>query len=169
MKNFHNVTLIGMPGAGKSTVGVVLAKMMCMTFIDGDLLIQNKEGKRLSKIIDEIGNEAFLKLENNTLASLKVNNSIIATGGSAIFGKEAMENLKKISTVVYLNVPYESLEKRLKSLKNRGVIFEEGQTLKDIYDIRTPLYEKYADVIIDSDNDSDIQQTAIKIVELLSQ
>lgn len=169
MKNFHNITLIGMPGSGKSTVGVVLAKMMCMTFIDGDLLIQNKEGKRLSKIIDEIGNDAFLKLENNTLASLKVNNSIIATGGSAVFGKEAMENLKKISTVVYLNVPYESLEKRLKNLKNRGVVFEEGQTLKDIYDIRTPLYEKYADITINSDNDSDVQQTAVKIVELLSQ
>lgn len=168
MKNFHNITLIGMPGSGKSTVGVVLAKMMCMTFIDGDLLIQNKEGKRLSKIIDEIGNDAFLKLENNTLASLKVNNSIIATGGSAVFGKEAMENLKKISTVVYLNVPYESLEKRLKNLKNRGVVFEEGQTLKDIYDIRTPLYEKYADITINSDNDSDVQQTAVKIVELLS-
>ena len=168
MKNFHNITLIGMPGSGKSTVGVVLAKMLCMTFIDGDLLIQNKEGKRLSKIIDEIGNDGFLKLENSTLALLKVNNSIIATGGSAIFGKEAMENLKKISTVVYLNVPYESLEKRLKSLKNRGVIFEEGQTLKDIYDIRTPLYEKYADVVIDSDNDSDVQQTAIKIAEILT-
>lgn len=168
MKNFHNVTLIGMPGAGKSTVGVVLAKLMCMTFIDGDLLIQNKEGKRLSKIIDEIGNEGFLKLENSTLASLKVNNSIIATGGSAIFGKEAMENLKKISTIVYINVPYEVLEQRLKSLKNRGVIFEEGQTLKDIYDIRTPLYEKYADIVVNFENDNEVQQTAIKIADLLS-
>ena len=168
MKNFHNVTLIGMPGAGKSTVGVVLAKLMCMTFIDGDLLIQNKEGKRLSKIIDEIGNEGFLKLENSILASLKVNNSIIATGGSAIFGKEAMENLKKISTIVYINVPYEVLEQRLKSLKNRGVIFEEGQTLKDIYDIRTPLYEKYADIVVNFENDNEVQQTAIKIADLLS-
>lgn len=155
-----------MPGSGKSTVGVVLAKLGCMTFIDGDLLIQNKEGKRLHKIIDEIGNEGFLKLENATLASLCVNNSVIATGGSAVFGKEAMENLKKISTVVYIKVPYETLEKRLNSLKRRGVIFEEGQTLRDIYDIRCPLYEMYADVTIETDNESDVQETALKIAEL---
>lgn len=160
-----NITLIGMPGSGKSTVGVVVAKLLCMTFIDGDILIQNKEGKRLSKIIDEIGNDGFLNLENRVLAKLNVHNSVIATGGSAVFGNEAMQNLKKSSTVVYLKVPYESLEKRLKSLKRRGVIFEEGQTLRDIYDIRTPLYEKYADIIIESDNESDVQDTALKIVE----
>ena len=164
--NGSNITLIGMPGSGKSTVGVVLAKLECMTFIDGDLLIQNKEGKRLHKIIDEIGNEGFLKLENSTLASLCVNNSVIATGGSAVFGKEAMENLKKISTVVYIKAPYETLEKRLNSLKRRGVIFEEGQTLRDIYDIRCPLYEMYADVTIETDNESDVQETALKIAEL---
>lgn len=162
-----NITLIGMPGSGKSTVGVVLAKLLCKTFIDGDILIQNKEGKRLNKIIDEIGNEKFLKLENSVLASLNVHNSIIATGGSAVFGAEAMNHLKKTSTVVYLKVPYESLEKRLKSLKHRGVIFEEGQTLRDIFEIRTPLYEKYADIIIESDNENDVQETAMKIVEQL--
>ena len=97
-----NITFIGMPGAGKSTVGVIVAKMLCKTFIDADLLIQNKEGKRLHKIIEEIGNDGFLKLENDTLADLNVHNSIISTGGSAIFGKEAMEHLKKISTVVFL-------------------------------------------------------------------
>ncbi len=129
-----NITLIGMPGAGKSTIGVVVAKMLCKTFIDADLLIQNREGKRLNKIIEEIGNERFLKLENEVLASLKVHNSIISTGGSAVFGKEAMEHLKKTSTVVYIKVSYETLEKRLKSLKRRGVIFEEGQTLRDIYE-----------------------------------
>lgn len=160
-----NITFIGMPGAGKSTVGVVVAKMLCMTFIDADLLIQNREDKRLSKIIEEIGNEAFLKLENNTLASLKVHNSVISTGGSAIFGKEAMEHLKKTSTVVYIKVSYETLEKRLGSLKRRGVVFEEGQTLRDIYDIRTPLYEKYADIVIESDNGGDVQDVALKIVE----
>lgn len=160
-----NITLIGMPGAGKSTIGVVVAKMLCKTFIDADLLIQNREGKRLNKIIEEIGNERFLKLENEVLASLKVHNSIISTGGSAVFGKEAMEHLKKISTVVYLKVPYETLEARLKNLTRRGVIFEEGQTLRDIYDIRTPLYEKYADLTIEADNSVDVQETALKIVE----
>ena len=162
-----NITLIGMPGAGKSTVGIVLAKLLCKTFIDADILIQNKEGKRLHKIIEEMGNEKFLKLENDTLAHLKVHNSIISTGGSAVFGKEAMEHLKNTSTVVYLRAPYDVIEKRLRSLKRRGVVFEEGQTLKDIYDIRCPLYEKYADIIIDCNNEIDIQETAIKISELL--
>ena len=107
-----------------------------------------------------------MKLENETLSHLKVHNSIISTGGSAIFGKEAMANLKKTSTVVYLRVPYDVIEMRLKSLKRRGVIFEEGQTLKDIYDIRTPLYEKYADIVVDCNNEIDIQETALKIAEL---
>ena len=160
-----NITFIGMPGSGKSTVGVVVAKMLCKTFNDTDLLIQNKAGKRLHKIIDEIGNERFLQLENDTLASLNVHNSIISTGGSAIFGNEAMNHLKKDSTVVYLKVPYDTLEQRLKSLKHRGVVFEEGQTLRDIYDIRTPLYEKYADIIIESNNELDVQETAMMIVK----
>lgn len=161
-----NITLIGMPGAGKSTVGIVLAKLLCKTFIDADLVIQHNEGKRLHKIIEEIGNEEFLKLENDTLANLKVHNSIISTGGSAIFGKEAMAYLKKTSTVVYLRAPYEVIEKRLGNLKRRGVVFDEGQTLRDVYDIRTPLYEKYADIVIDCDNECDIQDTAIKIAEI---
>ncbi len=160
-----NITLIGMPGAGKSTVGIVLAKMLCKNFIDADLVIQHNEGKRLHKIIDEIGNERFLKLENSTLANMKVHNSIISTGGSAIFGKEAMAHLKKTSTVVYLKVSYDIIEKRLGNLKRRGVILDEGQTLRDIYDIRTPLYESYADIIIECDNESDIQATAMKIAE----
>ena len=160
-----NITLIGMPGAGKSTVGIVLAKLLCKTFIDADLVIQNNEGKRLHKIIEEIGNERFLKLENDTLAKLNVHNSIISTGGSAIFGKEAMEHLKKTSTVVYLKVPYEDIEKRLKSLKRRGVVFDKGQTLRDIYEIRTPLYEKYADIVIDCNNERDIQETALEIAD----
>lgn len=155
-----------MPGCGKSTVGVVLAKMLCKTFIDADLVIQHNEKKRLHKIIDEIGNEGFLKLENRTLAALCVHNSVIATGGSAVFGKEAMEHLKKCSTVVYIKVSYESLEKRLGSLKQRGVIFKEGQTLRDIYEQRIPLYEKYADITVDSDNESDVSQMAARIAEL---
>lgn len=154
-----------MPGAGKSTVGVVVAKLLCMTFIDADLLIQSKEKKRLSKIIEEVGNEQFLKIENQVISNINVHNSVISTGGSAIFGKEAMEHLKRISTVVYIKVPYETLEKRLKNLKRRGVVLEEGQTLKDVYDVRTPLYEKYADITVEGSNDVDIQDLAIKIAE----
>ena len=161
-----NITLIGMPGAGKSTVSIGLAKLLCKTFIDADLVIQHNEGKRLHKIIEEIGNDKFLKLENHTLANLNVHNAIVSTGGSAIFGKEAMEHLKKTSTVVYLRVPYDVIQQRLGSLKRRGVVFEEGQTLRDIYDVRCPLYEKYADIVVDCNNDTDIQETAIKIAEI---
>ena len=160
-----NITFIGMPGAGKSTVGVVVAKMLCKTFIDADLLIQNREGKRLSKIIEEIGNEKFLKLENDVLSELNVHNSVISTGGSAVFGSGAMEHLKKNSTIVYIKVPYETLEKRLGNLKRRGVVLEEGQTLRDVYDIRTPLYEKYADITVESNGNTDIQDIAIEIVK----
>ena len=160
-----NITFIGMPGAGKSTVGVVVAKMLCKTFIDADLLIQNREGKRLSKIIDEIGNEGFLKLENDVLCDLNVHNSVISTGGSAIFGKGAMEHLKQNSTIVYIKVPYETLEKRLGNLKRRGVVLDEGQTLRDVYDIRTPLYEKYADITVESNESTDIQDIAIEIAK----
>lgn len=160
-----NITFIGMPGAGKSTVGVVVAKMLCKTFIDADLLIQNREGKRLSKIIDEIGNERFLKLENDVLCELNVHNSVISTGGSAIFGKDAMEYLKQNSTIVYIKVPYETLEKRLGNLKRRGVVLDEGQTLRDVYDIRTPLYEKYADITVESNESTDIQDIAIEIAK----
>ena len=160
-----NITFIGMPGAGKSTVGVVVAKMLCKTFIDADLLIQNREGKRLSKIIDEIGNERFLKLENDVLCELNVHNSVISTGGSAIFGKGAMEHLKQNSTIVYIKVPHETLEKRLGNLQHRGVVFDEGQTLRDVYDIRTPLYEKYADITVESNESTDIQDIAIEIAK----
>lgn len=163
-----NIVLVGMPGVGKSTVGVVLAKMMCRTFVDGDLVIQSKAHLPLHKIIAQRGNEGFLKLENSTLAELRVHNAVIATGGSAIFGKEAMNNLKKNGIVVYLRMPCEDLEKRLGSLRRRGVVMEEGQTLRDVFEIRTPLYEKYADFTVDVTNDGDIQSTAEKIISILT-
>ena len=147
-----NITLIGMPGCGKSTVGVVLAKMLCKTFIDSDLVIQHNEKKRLHKIIEEIGNEGFLKLENRTLATLCVHNSVIATGGSAVFGKEAMEHLKSIGTVVYLKISCEELAVRLGDLNERGVTLKPGQDLNGLYEERVPYYEKYADVTIECDD-----------------
>jgi shikimate kinase len=107
-----------------------------------------------------------LKIENDVLADLNVHNSVISTGGSAIFGKSAMEHLKNVSTVVYIKVPFDILEKRLKNLKRRGVVLEEGQTLKDVFDLRSPLYEKYADIVIEAEDDMDIQDTAMKIAEL---
>ena len=160
-----NITLIGMPGAGKSTIGVVVAKMLCKSFLDTDLLIQQNTGKRLFEIIKEQGNNGFLKVESETISSLDVKNSVIATGGSAVLSETAMKRLKEISTVVYLRIPVESLAERLGDLNQRGVVLSRGQTLADLYDERCPLYEKYADIIVDSDNFSNIQATAQKIVE----
>ena len=160
-----NITLIGMPGAGKSTVGVVVAKMLCKSFLDTDLLIQQNTGKRLFEIIQEKGNEGFLKVEGDTISSLDVKNSVIATGGSAVLCEKAMKRLKEISTVVYLRITVDALAKRLGDLNRRGVVLSEGQGIADLYGERCPLYERYADIIVDSDNFSQIQATAMKIVE----
>ena len=144
-----NIVLIGMPGVGKSTIGVILAKILAYHFLDSDLVIQEREGKRLFEIIETEGTEGFLKIENAVNASLDVQRTIIATGGSAVYGKEAMEHFKEIGEVVYLKADYPTIRKRLGNLKKRGVALKEGQTLKDLYDERCALYEKYADVIVD--------------------
>lgn len=149
-----NIVLIGMPGAGKSTIGVVLAKNIGYSFVDSDLVIQEKEGKLLHEIISEIGDDGFREVENRVNAGLKIKKSIISTGGSVVYGKEAMDNLKKIGKVVYLKQDYQEIKKRLGDLSKRGVTIKGGQTLKDLYDERVPLYEKYADIVIDCQNKS---------------
>lgn len=147
-----NIILIGMPGAGKSTVGVVLAKALGYNFVDSDLVIQKETGKRLFEIIDEVGIDEFLNIENRINASLSVEKAVVATGGSVIYGEEAMEHLKSIGKVVYLKTDYESLEKRLGNLLKRGVAIRSGNTLRDLYNERVPLYEMYADITIDTKN-----------------
>jgi shikimate kinase len=144
-----NIVLIGMPGVGKSTIGVILAKILAYHFLDSDLVIQEREGKRLHQIISEVGTDGFLKIENDVNASLDVTRTVIATGGSAIYGEEAMEHLRKIGEVVYLKADFETIQKRLGNLEKRGVALKPGQTLKDLYEERTKLYEKYADVTVD--------------------
>lgn len=146
-----NVILIGMPGVGKSTVGVVLAKRLGYTFLDSDLVIQQKYGKLLHELISEHGVEGFWKIENDVNAGLTCDRTVIATGGSAIYGAEAMEHLRSIGTVVYLRLTLPQIEERLGDLTERGVTLREGQDLKALYEERTPLYEKYAHVIIDCD------------------
>lgn len=146
-----NIVLIGMPGVGKSTIGVILAKVLGYQFLDADLLIQQQEGKLLKDIIAEVGTEGFIQVENRVNASINCEKTIIATGGSVIYGQEAMEHLKEIGTVVYLEVPFSILEKRLSDIKGRGVVLKNGQTLYDLFLERTPLYEKYADVRISED------------------
>ena len=138
-----NIVLIGMPGAGKSTVGVVLAKNMGMSFMDSDLVIQEQEGKKLHEIIEECGSDGFLKVEERINASLNPTNTVIA---------KAMEHLREIGTVCYLKLSYKSIRDRLGDLAQRGVVLKNGQTLLDLYEERTPLYEKYAQITIDCEN-----------------
>lgn len=161
--HMDNVILIGMPGSGKSTVGVVLAKVLGYGFMDSDLVIQAQEGKRLFEIMEEIGNEGFLEIENRVNSRIIVDRCVIATGGSAVYGREAMEHLKKTGTVVYLKLPYEELRRRLGNLKCRGVVLGEGQTLQNLYEERVPLYEKYADITVD-ESGLDVEQTMEQIV-----
>lgn len=147
-----NIVLIGMPGVGKSTVGVILAKELGYQFIDTDLLIQKREKRLLKEIIAQEGVDGFIQIENQVNASIETERTVIATGGSVVYGKEAMEHLKSIATVVYLKLPYQLLKKRLGNLKNRGVVLRDGQTLKDLYQERVVLYEQYADITIDEEN-----------------
>ena len=144
-----NLILIGMPGCGKSTVGVVLAKALGMDFIDSDLVIQKQTGKRLSQIIDESGDTGFRAIENRINANLQAENSVIATGGSVIYGEDAMRHLKEIGTVIYLKLSCDTIADRLGDLHARGVTIQPGWTLQDLYDERVPLYEKWADVTVD--------------------
>ena len=147
-----NVVLIGMPGVGKSTVGVVLAKNMGMAFIDSDLVIQEKYGKKLHELIDEYGIEGFIKIEDEINVSIYPKKSVIATGGSAVYGENAMQHFKEISKIIYLKLSYQSITERLGDLTSRGVVLKEGQTLENLYEERVPLYEKYADKVIDCEN-----------------
>lgn len=146
-----NIVLIGMPGAGKSTVGVVLAKAIGYQFIDSDILIQEKHGKLLHELISEYGIQGFRKIENEVNKSIQVQKSVIATGGSAIYCEDAMKHLCNIGTVVYLQLSFKEIEKRLGDLMARGVTLQKNQTLRDLYQERIPLYEKYADTTIECD------------------
>ena len=164
----ENIVLIGMPGVGKSTLGVVLAKELGFEFVDADLLIQKREKRLLKEIIAEEGVDGFLKIENDVNASISSTKTVIATGGSVIYGTEAMEHLKEIGTVVYLKLDYETLDSRLGSLKGRGVVLKDGQNLKSLYDERIPLYEKYADVTVD-EGGLGLEETLDAVLEKISE
>lgn len=146
-----NIVLIGMPGAGKSTAGVILAKVNGYQFIDSDLLIQKRENKLLHEIIATKGLDAFIEIENQVNASIDAQDSVIATGGSVIYGIEAMKHLREIGTVIYIKLSYETLAKRLGNIKQRGVVLKKGQDLKGLYEERCPLYEKYCHYSIDAE------------------
>ena len=146
-----NITMIGMPSSGKSTVGVLLAKRLGFSFIDVDIVIQEKEGRLLKEIIADEGMDGFLEVENRINAGLEAKMSVIAPGGRVIYGKEAMDHLKEISEIVYLKMSYEEMEKRIGNVVDRGVALKPGFTLRDLYNERVPYYEKYADIVIDEE------------------
>jgi shikimate kinase len=147
----NNVILIGMPGAGKSTIGVILAKVLGYQYIDTDLLIQKQENCLLSEIISKEGLDGFLEIESRVNTNINTEKAVISTGGSVIYSQKAMEHLRSIGTVVYIQLSYMTIESRLGNIKKRGVVFREGQNLESLYHERCPLYEEYAHIVIDGE------------------
>lgn len=162
----NNIVLIGMPASGKSTTGVILAKILCYDFLDTDLLIQQRTGRGLQEIIDTDGIEAFNAIEQSVILTVQAERTVIATGGSVVYGEQAMEHLRAGGKVVYLKLGCEQIERRLDNILTRGVVMSPGQTLRDVYNERIALYEKYADVTADADTDS-IERTAENIIRQL--
>ena len=148
-----NIVIIGMPGAGKSTMGVILAKTLGRKFIDTDIAIQEQTGRLLQDMIDADGPEAFKKTEEQTILSLHCRGTVIATGGSVVFSGKAMEHLKKDGVVIYLRISYDEMVRRLGNITTRGIVLVRGQGLREMYDERIPLYEKYADITIECSDD----------------
>lgn len=166
MKN--NIVLIGMPGVGKSTIGVILAKVLGYQFIDSDLLIQKQEKRLLKEIIADEGIQRFIAIENEVNAAIEAEHTVIATGGSVVYGRAAMEHLAEIGIIVYLQLSYNPLSARLNNIKGRGVILKEGQDLQDLYEERIPLYERYADIII-NEEDLSIENTLTALTRQLKE
>ncbi len=164
--NRQNVVLIGMPGSGKSTCGVLAAKALLKNFYDTDLLIQSFENKKLQDIIDQKGIEYFLKAEEDAILSLELNGTVIATGGSVIYSQKAMEHLKSMGKVIYLHLEYETMVNRISNITTRGVVLKNGKTLQDMYNERLPLYRKYYDEIIYCDNNT-VEETVEAIVKAM--
>lgn len=148
MNEKSNIVLIGMPGAGKSTVGVLLAKAMGRYFLDTDIYIQAIENKELQEIIDAKGLEEFCRIEESHIICIDIKNAVIATGGSAVYSDEAMQWLAQDGIIVHLDLPFEEIERRVTNLYTRGVVMEKSQTLRGLYEKRQPLYKSYAEITI---------------------
>ncbi len=168
MKEKRNVILIGMSGAGKSTLGVLLAKALGKSFVDTDLLIQQRAGKLLQTIIDEDGMDAFMSLEEDVVSHVELRDCVIATGGSVVYSKKAMERLKESGVVVYLAVDFEELQSRLSNITTRGIVFRGKQDLRSVYEERLPLYETYGDIRLDCTNQN-IESSVARIVAALAE
>ena len=159
----QNIVLVGMPAVGKSTIGVLLAKTLILSFTDTDLLIQEKYKKSLCDIIKDNGTKAFLDIEEKIILETNFENTVIATGGSAVYGESTMKKLKENGTVVYLRLSTEEIKKRIGDIKSRGVVLTNGSTVEDIFEDRKALYEKYADFTVDCNN-STVEECVEKII-----
>jgi shikimate kinase len=159
-----NIILIGMPGAGKSTAGVILAKAMGRNFIDTDIVIQENSGQLLQDIIDTAGSASFLRIEEKTILALHFRNAVVATGGSVVFSRRAMEHVKRDGVVIYLKISYEDMVQRLGNIRTRGIVLVAGQSLREMYDQRTPLYETYADRTIECSG-NDFENIVEKVID----
>ncbi|MDK2988510.1 MAG: shikimate kinase [Methanoculleus sp.] len=166
MHHRKNIILIGMPGAGKSTVGVVLAKTLGMQFIDTDILIQERAGKMLQEILDKDGPDAFKRIEEEAILSLHPDRAVVATGGSVVCSPDAMAHLKSGGVAVYLEISYEEMEKRLKNITTRGIVLLPGQSLRGMYDERAPLYARYADLTV-ACSGGDLESVVRRVIEAL--
>ena len=163
-----NIVLIGMPGCGKSTCGVIAAKVLLKNFFDTDLLLQGLEHSRLQELIDSKGCDYFYKAEEKAILSLNIEATVIATGGSVVYSEKAMEHLKNLGKVIYLHLDYETMLSRINNFTTRGIVVKNGSTLLDMYNERLPLYEKYADKIIYCDNNT-VEETVMQIVSAVSE
>lgn len=163
----ENVSLIGMPGSGKSTVGVLLAKALGYDFLDVDLVIQSREGALLQEILDTRGVEAFLDAEEAAVCALECQGYVIAPGGSAVCRERAARHLKSLGPVIYLQVPLEELERRIQNMADRGIAMKPGQTLADVLACRAPIYRQYADLIVDCPAGLTLELTVKKVLEEL--
>ena len=157
---------IGMPASGKSTVGVVVAKRLGYKFVDTDLVIQEVEKRLLKEIIAEEGNEGFLRIEDRVNAEIQEERAVISPGGSVVYCENAMRHYKETGMIVYLHTSYETINNRLHNAKNRGVVLKDGQTLKDLYEERTALFERYADLTI-SEEGRDLEETIEEVLRVL--
>lgn len=160
-----NIILIGMPGCGKSTVGVILAKTLGIGFVDTDLIIQQRENRLLQNIIDTDGIDYFLNCEADAVKSLDCNNFVVATGGSVVYREDAILHLKKNGKIIFLDVALDEIKRRLNNINTRGIAAKKNKSIEDIYNERIALYNKYADVIIKTDGES-VEKTVEKVCKI---
>ena len=168
MKDLNNIVLIGMPGAGKSTVGVILAKTIGHDFLDTDIVMSRRYATNLQNLVDKIGYEEFIKAESHVITTLQCENTVIATGGSVVLNEESMKKLHEKGTIIFLDVPFDEIQRRLVDIKTRGIAFAPHQTLTDMYNARLPLYKKYADFTIEvKPNGNSTEDVIAQILEKL--